>query len=309
VSALRRERSSTLETLSDDLAAAVERAAASVVAVHARPRIAASAVVWRPGVLVTADHTVRKDDGVTVTLSDGRSVAATLAGRDAATDVAVLRIDAERVPVADFAAAGALKVGHLVLQVGRTGGGGHSASFGVVGALVGPWRTWRGAEIAQLIQLDLAIHDGFSGSPLVDAEGKVVGLNTSGLARGLAVALPVAVVNPVVDTLLAKGRIARGYLGVGLQPVELPPALARKYDPPRRSALVVLNVDPEGPSERGGLQLGDVIVDVDQRPVADVRDVLSLLGPERVGSAVRLGVVRGGAPIAVSVTIAERPAR
>jgi S1-C subfamily serine protease len=155
----------------------------------------------------------------------------------------------------------------------------------------------------------LAIHDGFSGSPLVDAEGKVVGLNTSGLARGLAVALPVAVVDPVVDALLAKGRIARGYLGVGLQPVELPPALARKYDTPRRTALVVLNVDPDGPSERGGLQLGDVIVDVDQRPVADVRDVLSLLGPDRVGSAVRLGVVRGGAPIAVSVTIAERPAR
>jgi S1-C subfamily serine protease len=310
VSAIRRERSSTLETLSDDLAAAVERAAASVVAVHARPRIASSAVLWRPGVVVTADHTVRRDEAVTVTLSDGRSVAATLAGRDGATDVAVLRIAANGVPVADFAAPGSLNVGHVVLQVGRTGSGGHSASFGVVGAMVGPWRTWRGAEIARLIQLDLAIHDGFSGSPLVDAEGKVVGLNTSGLARGLALALPVAVVDPVVDALLAKGRIARGYLGVGLQPVALPPALGRKYDPPRQSALVVLSVDPDGPSERGGLQLGDVIVDVDQQPVADVRDVLSLLGPERVGSALRLGVVRGGAPIAaVSVTIAERPAR
>jgi S1-C subfamily serine protease len=309
VSAIRRERSSALEALSEDLAAAVERAAASVVAVHARPRIASSAVLWRPGVVVTAHHTVRKDEGVTVTLPDGRSVAATLAGRDAATDVAVLRIDADRLPVADFAAPESLQVGHIVLQVGRTGGGGHSASFGVVGALVGPWRTWRGAEIAQLIQLDLAIHDGFSGSPLVDAGGSVVGLNTSGLARGLPLALPVAVVNPVVDALLATGRMARGYLGVGLQPVELPPALARKYDPPRRSALVVLSVDPDGPSERGGLQLGDVIVDVDQQPVADVRDVLSVLGPERVGRAVRLGVVRGGAPIAVSVTIAERPAR
>jgi S1-C subfamily serine protease len=309
VSAIRRERSSALEALSEDLAAAVERAAASVVAVHARPRIASSAVLWRPGVVVTARHTVRKDEGVTVTLPDGRSVAATLAGRDAATDVAVLRIDADRLPVADFAAPESLQVGHIVLQVGRTGSGGHSASFGVVGALVGPWRTWRGAEIAQLIQLDLAIHDGFSGSPLVDAGGSVVGLNTSGLARGLPLALPVAVVNPVVDALLATGRMARGYLGVGLQPVELPPALARKYDPPRRSALVVLSVDPDGPSERGGLQLGDVIVDIDQQPVADVRDVLSVLGPERVGRAVRLGVVRGGAPIAVSVTIAERPAR
>lgn len=309
MSAIRRERSGTLQALSDELTAAVEHAAASVVAVHARPRIASSAVVWRPGVVVTADHTVRRDDGVTVTLADGRSVAATLAGRDAATDVAVLRIDADRVPVADFAAAGSLKVGHVVLQVGRTGGGGHSASFGVVGALVGPWRTWRGAEIAQLMQLDLAIHDGFSGSPLVDAGGNVVGLNTSGLARGLALALPVAVVNPVVDALLAKGRIARGYLGVGLQPVELPPALGRKYEPPRRSGLVVMNVDPDGPAERGGLQLGDVIVAADEQEVADVRDVLALLGPERVGSAVSLGVLRGGAPIAVNVRVAERPAR
>src|SRR2546425_3748727 len=309
MSATHRERSDTLQALSDNLAAAVDHAAAWVVAVNARPRIAASGLHWRPGVVVTADHTVRLEDDITVTLSDGRTVPATLAGRDAATDLAVLRIDGSGVPPASFAEPGSLKVGHVVLQVGRTGSAGHSASFGVVSTIVGPWRTWRGAEIDQLFQLDLAIHDGFSGSPLVDSQGNVVGLNTSGLLRGTPAALPLSVVNRVTDALLAKGRIARGYLGVGLQPVEVPPTLASKLDPPRSTGLIVLSVDASGPGGRGGLQLGDVIVAVDRQPVTDVRDVLPVLAPERVGSTGDVSLMRGGAPQTVSVSIAERPAR
>lgn len=301
--------SSTLQALSDDLVAAAEHAAAFVVAVNARPRIAASGVHWRPGVVVTAHHTVRRDEDITVTLGDGRTLPATLAGRDPATDIAVLKIAASGSPAAQFAEAGTTKVGHIVLQVGRTGDAGYSASLGVVGAIVGPWRTWRGADIEQLIQLDLAIHDGFSGSPLVDTRGNVVGLNTSGLARGAPLALPVSVVHRVVDALLSKGRIPRGYLGVGLQPVEVPSALASKLDPPRRSGLIALAVDADGPGARGGLQLGDVIVAVDQQPAADIRDLFALLGPDRVGATVSLDVLRGGAPLRLSVLVGERPAR
>ena len=299
----------TLQMLSDNLADAVDHAAAWVVAVNARPRIAASGVHWRPGVVVTTHHTVRREEDITVTLSDGRTVPATLAGRDAATDLAVLRIDGSGVPPASFAEPGSLKVGHVVLQVGRTGSAGHSASFGVVSTIVGPWRTWRGAEIDQLFQLDLAIHDGFSGSPLVDSQGNVVGLNTSGLLRGTPAALPLSVVNRVMDALLTKGRIARGYLGVGLQPVEVPSALGGKLDPPRRTGLIVLAVDADSPGGRGGLQLSDVIVAVDRQPVADVRDLLALLASERVGSTVAVEVLRGGTPHTIRVTIAERPTR
>ncbi len=309
MSASRREHSGALQALSDDLVAAVETVAASVIAVNARPRIAASGVHWRPGVVVTTDHTLRREEDITVTLSDGRTVPATLAGRDAATDLAVLKIDGSGVPAARFAEPGSLKVGHVVLQVGRTGSAGHSASFGVVSTIVGPWRTWRGAEIDRLFQLDLAIHDGFSGSPLVDTEGNVAGLNTSGLLRGTPAALPLTVVNRVIDALLAKGRIARGYLGLGLQPVDVPPALGGKLDPPRRTGLIVLAVDGDGPGGRGGLQLSDVIVAVDHQPVADVRDLLALLAPERVGSTVAVDVLRGGTPQAVRVTVAERPTR
>src|SRR2546428_1757777 len=232
MSATHRERSDTLQALSDNLAAAVHRSTACVVAGTARAHIAASGVHWRPGVVGTTHHTVRREEDITVALSDGRTVPATLAGRDAATDLAVLRIDGSGVPPASFAEPGSLKVGHVVLQVGRTGSAGHSASFGVVSTIVGPWRTWRGAEIDQLFQLDVAIHDGFSGSPLVDAQGNVVGLNTSGLLRGTAGAPPLSVVNRVMDALLAKGRIARGYLGVGLQPVEVPPTLGGQLRPP-----------------------------------------------------------------------------
>lgn len=301
--------SSTLQALSDDLVAAAEHAAAFVVAVNARPRIAASGVHWRPGVVVTAHHTVRRDEDITVTLGDGRTLPATLAGRDPATDIAVLKIAASGSPAAQFAEPGTPKVGHIVLQVGRTGDAGYSASLGVVGAIVGPWRTWRGADIEQLIQLDLAIHDGFSGSPLVDTRGNIVGLNTSGLARGAPLALPVSVVHRIVDALLSKGRIPRGYLGVGLQPVEVPSALASKLDPPRRSGLIALAVDADGPGARGGLQLGDVIVAVDQQPAADIRDLFALLGPDRVGATVSLDVLRGGAPVRLSVLVGERPAR
>jgi S1-C subfamily serine protease len=301
--------SSTLQALSDDLVAAAEHAAAFVVAVNARPRIAASGVHWRPGVVVTAHHTVRRDEDITVTLGDGRTLPATLAGRDPATDIAVLKVAASGSPAAQFAEAGTTKVGHIVLQVGRTGDAGYSASLGVVGAIVGPWRTWRGADIEQLMQLDLAIHDGFSGSPLVDTRGRVVGLNTSGLARGAPLALPVSVVHRVADALLSKGRIPRGYLGVGLQPVEVPSALASKLDPPRRSGLIALAVDADGPGARGGLQLGDVIVAVDQQPAADIRDLFALLGPDRVGATVSLDVLRGGAPVRLNVLVGERPAR
>ncbi|HXQ28583.1 MAG TPA: trypsin-like peptidase domain-containing protein [Gemmatimonadales bacterium] len=297
-------RKTGLEQLSDDLAAAVERAAQTVVAVNGRPRIAASGVLWRAGVVVTAHHTLRREEDLTVTLADNRTVPATVAGRDGATDLAVLKLDA---PGSAEFADGAVKVGHLVLQVGRTGSAGHSASLGLVGAIVGPWRTWRGGEIESLIQLDLAIHDGFSGSPLIDTSGKVVGLNTSGLGRGVALALPVPVVNRVVDGLLAKGRIARGYLGVGLQAVEVPAALAAKFAPPARSGLIALTVDADGPAGRAGLQLGDVIVTVAGQPVADVRDLFALLGPERVGATVVLTGLRGGAPLELKVTVGERP--
>lgn len=299
-------RENPLVALSDGLAGAVERAGRSVVAIHARPRIPASGVLWRPGVVVAAHHTVRRDDDITVTLDGGRTVPAQLAGRDPSTDLAVLTLEGADTPPADLGDSGALRVGHMVLAVGRPGEA-VTASLGSVSATGGAWRTWGGGSIDRMLRLDLGVYDGFSGGALADVEGRVVGLNTSGLVRGGAVAIPVSTVSRVVDQLLAKGRIARGYVGLGMQPVRVPAALARQLGLDADAGVIVLSVEPNGPGDRAGVLVGDVLVALDGTPVHDTSDVLAALGPDTVGRAVPARVIRGGVITELAITVAERP--
>ena len=297
----------SLLALSNDLADAIDRAGRFTVAVHARHRSPSSGVHWRQGVIVTADHTIRQEDDISVTFPDGRSVAAALAGRDSDTDLAVLKVEAGGVPVAQFAGAEDLKVGHLVIAVARAGDDGLRASSGVASAVGGPWRTWRGGHVEQFIALDLNLYPGFSGGPLIDSSGGVIGINTSALSRRFDLTLPVATVNRVIDQLLTRGRIARGYLGIGMQPVRLSEALRRAAGVNGDGGAIVVAVEPEGPAERGGIFVGDIIVALDGTPIEDTDDVLTQLGSDRVGKALRLRLVRGGAATEVSVTVGERP--
>lgn len=294
-----------LASLSHELANIVDRAGRTVVSVNARPRLASTGVHWRPGIVVTADHTVRAEEDVTITDRDGRSVAARLAGRDPGTDLAVLRIDDPGLPTADVGDSASLEVGHIVLALGN----GPRASWGVVSATGGPWRTWRGGEIDRFVRLDLTLYPGFSGGPLVDAEGRIVGINTSGLARQLELAIPAATVSRVTDELLEKGRVSRGFLGVGLQPVRLPEELKRMVPDGAEVALIVISVKADGPAARSGLMLGDVLVALDGAPVGAPDDVQAVIGARRAGSTVTASIVRAGAPIEVRITIGERPAR
>jgi serine protease DegQ len=295
-----------LSAVSNDLAAAVDTVGRSVVAIHARRRIPASGVVWQPGVVVAAHHTVQRDDDITVSLHDGSSVSATLAGRDPSTDLAVLRLadGAGAPPVAP--AAEPPRVGQLVLALGRPGGS-VTASLGIVSAVGGEWRTWQGGAIDRFVRLDLAVYDGFSGGPLVDAAGRVIGLNTSGLARATAVTVPASTVTRVMGQLLARGHVARGWLGIATQPVRLPPALQRSLGSESDAGLVVVNVEPDSPADRGGVLIGDILIALDGRAVRDPGDVLAALGGEQIGHAVGLRIVRGGKAETVSVTVGERP--
>jgi len=295
-----------LAALSDDLATAVERAGRSVVAIHARRRIPSSGLVWRPGVVVTASHTVTRDEDITLTLPDAGTAPATLAGRDETTDLAVLRTDAAGLLPAERAETTALRAGNLVLAVGRPGTS-LTASLGVVSAVGAEWRTWQGGRIDRFVRLDLAIYDGFSGGPLVEAGGRVLGINTSGLARGMPLTIPVSTVDRVADQILAGGRLGRGYLGLASQAVRLPEALRQALKLTGDFGLVVVNVEPGGPAERGGVLLGDILVALDGMPVADPRDVLAALTPERVGQAIKARVLRGGQPTEVSITVGPRP--
>lgn len=295
-----------LAALSDDLAAAVERAGRSVVAIHARRRIPSSGVAWRSGVIVTASHTVTRDEDITLTLPDGGTAPATLAGRDETTGIAVLRTDAMGITPAEHASAGALRVGNLVLALGRPGTA-ITASLGVVSAVGGEWRTWQGGRIDQFVRLDIAVYDGFSGGPLVEAGGHVLGINSSGLARGMPLTIPATTVDRVADQVLAGGRLGRGYLGLASQPVRLPEGLRQSLHLAGDFGLVVVNVEPGGPAEQGGVLLGDILVTLDGAPVSDPRDVLAALTPERVGQAIPVRVLRGGQPTELAITVGQRP--
>jgi S1-C subfamily serine protease len=293
-----------LVSLSNGLAAAVERASRAVVAVNARPRLPSTGIHWRPGVVVTADHTVKLDEQITITTAEGPRVTATLAGRDPGTDLAVLRAPELADPPATIGDAARLKVGHFVVALGH----GPRASWGVVSALGGRWRTWRGGEVEQLVRPDLVLYPGFSGGPLVDVEGRVVGVNTSGLSRQMALALPVSTVFRVSDELLLKGRVARGYLGVGLQTVRLPESITRQVQGSPEVGMIVVNVERDGPAASAGLLIGDVLIAIDGKAVGDTDDVQAVLD-QRVGATVTAALIRAGARKDMPVTVGERPQR
>lgn len=285
--------------LSNDLAAAVEHAGRSVVAVHARPRFSSSGVIWRPGVIVTAHHTIRQEEEITVTLPDGGNRPATLAGADAGMDLAVLRL-AEPAGEAITQFAKGTKPGHLALAVGRSPDSGVNASMGIISAVSGPWRTWRGGRLDQYIRLDLTMYPQSSGGAVVDSAGGVIGVATSGLSRLAGLAIPAASINRVLDELLSRGRVARGYLGVGLQPVELPD---------HQKGLIVLSVETGGPADSAGVLIGDILVSVNGRALADTDDVQSALETAGVGQNIEAGVLRGGTRQQIAINIGERPRR
>jgi serine protease Do len=300
----------TLEALSNDLATAVDRASRAVVAIRARRRIPSSGIVWRPGVLVAADHTVQKDDDIAVALWDGTEIRARVAGRDAATDICILRVDADAVQPASIDLT-LPRVGQLALTVGRPGAEA-TASLGVVSAVGPEWRTARGGRIDRFVRLDVAVYDGFSGSPLVTAAGQVAGLCTSGLTRGSAIAIPAATVDRVVASLLASGGVTkRGFLGIGTQLVPLPEAIRERLQPiggrVPRSGLMIVAVQPGTSADRAGILLGDLLVGLGDEPIEDPRDVFAALGADAVGRDVSATIIRAGVPMTVTLTIDEHP--
>jgi S1-C subfamily serine protease len=293
---------SILETISSEFASTAEKVGSSVVAVHARRWMPSSGIEWTKGVVVTVHHGVQRDEDIKVLLAGGRVVSAKLAGRDPGTDVAVLRIEEGSSGAPQLGDSTSLRLGHLVLALGRTRRGDLVASSGIIGE----WRNRRGGQLDQHIRLDLALYPGFSGGPLLNARGEVVGINTRGLGHGRAVTVPVATVNRVVEELLKKGHIARPYLGIAMQPVEVPENMRSKLLTETRAGLLVVHIENGGPAEKAGVLLGDVVFEVGGKPVEHMDAIQDSLATAKIGDVLQVRVIRAGEIKPVSITLGER---
>lgn len=295
--------SDLVKQLSDGLANAAAKAGESIVRVDGRRRQSGSGIAWSSdGVIVTANHILRRDDKLAVGLPDGERVNAQLVGRDPSTDLAVLHVEATLVPPT-WAEASSLRVGNLALAVGRPNTSIQS-TLGVISALAGAWQTGAGGQIDSFLQTDVLMYPGFSGGALVTAAGELAGLNSSALVRGVSLALPVATLRRVVATLLEYGHVRRGYLGVGVQVARLPANLVAQLG--QDTGVLITSVEPEGPADNADLVLGDTLVALDGQRLRHVDDLQAALSGERVGKAVPIRIVRGGQVQELSVTVEER---
>jgi S1-C subfamily serine protease len=294
--------------LSNELAEISATAGKSVVAIQGT-RHASSGIVIAKDAVVAASHAVRRDDEITVIAAPGQKLSARVSGRDLSTDLIVLRlqqpIDA---PIARWASTSGLRVGELVLALGRTRRGHIVASSGILSGLIaGPMRTWRGGELDQFIRPDLNMYAGFSGGPLVSSQGEFLGLNTAGLHRS-GITVPSATVQRIAAELLEKGGIQRPYLGLAMQTAALPESLRTGLNLTASEGLLVVHVEPGSPAEKAGILLGDVLVNLADKPVADTDGVQHILRAHKAGDALAAGLVRGGAMVTATVKLAARAA-
>jgi len=298
--------SAELIELSNGLARLNEEAAASVVAVHTGPRGSSSGVIWSDGVIVTAEHALRSDEEIQVTLPDGRVVGASLVGRDPSTDLAVLKCAEATGRKIERADAAATKPGNITLVVGRTRISGAVAALGVVSLAVAERRTWPGALLAPYLRLDVGLQPTAVGGVVVDARGKVLGIASPRFARFGAIAIPAATVDRVTETLLKKGSMPRGYLGVALQPVRLPEQLRQSLQHPEKTAVIILEVESDGPAHKAGIVIGDILVSLAGQPVSRPEHVQLHLQAENIGKAITAKIVRGGKAQDVTISIGDR---
>jgi S1-C subfamily serine protease len=293
-----------LTDFSKMLTAAVDAAGASTVTVDARKRYPASGIAFTDHLVLTADHVVTREDDIKIVLPDGRSLPASLAGRDPGSDLAVLRLAEGALTPARTS--GEVRVGQLVLALGRPNGEEMQASWGIVTSISGPARTFRGGMLDEYIRSETTPYPGFSGGPLVNTEGEVLGLNTSGLTRGSSLTIPVRVAWRIAETLAEHGSVKRGYLGVRSQPVEIAEAARQALGREQAHGLLILWLEDGGPAQTGGLLVGDILVAVSGDPVRDPDDLFAALRSDTVGQAVPVEVLRGGRPETISVTVGER---
>ena len=298
-----------LVNLSNELASAVDRVAAGVVAVFARPRIGSSGIVWRKNLILTSSQGVRAEDGIKVLFPDGRLVEAKLRGRDHGTDLALLEVDTGSAKPLDLVADATLKAGQLVLAVGRTADTGPIASFGIVSGVSGEWKSWRSGKLNPFVRLDVSVYPTSSGGAAVDASGNVIGLVSTGLSRTSVLAVTRTTIDRVAQKLSEKGYVSHGFLGITIQPVALPHDLKEKLQLDQDTGIMLLGLEPDGPGAAGGLMMGDVLLSASGEALKDPETLAEALDGTTVGDTLNIRVLRGGAVQELQVRVGERPRR
>jgi S1-C subfamily serine protease len=302
-----------LHAWSEQIASLVETLGRHVVAVHVGRHETVSGLIVRPGVVVTVAHALPRAGELNLTMPDGTTEKGQLAGADGSTDLAVLRIDEGKFKPVTLVEASEIRTGNWVLAVARGGHGDIAVDHGLIGRAGAAWQTWRGGRIDRLIRLDGGLGAGFSGGPIADARGQVIGIGTAALSRGYGIVIPTATIDRVSQLLLAKGRVPRGYLGIGTQPVALasPPLaeLAQKLHLDPAQGLLISSIAEGGPAEKAGWLIGDILLELGEHKVSDLDTLQAALGGDRVGKELRASVARGGVLVQSAVTVGERPRR
>ena len=294
-----------LNDFSNDLAAAVERGGTGTVLVDARHRYPASGIAYSADLVLTADHVITRDDNLRVATADNKSFIATIAGRDPNSDLALLRLS-EKVLTPAKVADNSAKVGQLVLALGRPSNEGVQASWGIITAIGGPARTGRGGLLEEYIQTETTSYPGFSGGPLVNTQGEVLGLNTSGLTRGMALTIPIKFSWRIAEALAKHGSVKRGYLGMRTQKVDVSESARRALKREQEHGLLVVWLEEKGPAEKGNVLVGDIIVAISGQPIGDPDDLSAALNNDIVGKTIAVEILRGGKPETIQVTAGER---
>ncbi len=295
----------SLIEFSQDLSRIVEQVGQSVVAIHGR-RFAVSGIHWQSGLIISSNESISLEERIHITLPNGQTVQANVLGNDPTTDIVVLKLPKDcELALPQKRDNTPLSVGNVVIGLGRSVENGIFASLGIVQTLGASWRSRSGGMIDQLIRVDLNLKRSGAGGPLVNAEGKVVGFNTFGPRRSV-LTIPASTIDQVVTQLQAKGRIARGYLGIGMQRIQIPQALQTQLSIPNQWGLMLVSIDPQQAAEQAGMMLGDILITLNNQPIQDSQELQAVLDPQSIGQTLTVKAIRGGELREFEVVVGER---
>lgn len=294
-----------LNAFSDQLAQAVTKAAEFTVLVNGRRRFPASGISYAKDLIISADHVIERDEDISVVTAGGVTVPGVIAGRDPGNDLALLRLENADLKPAERTNQDA-RVGEVVIALGRPSREGIEASLGIISAVGGPVRTGRGGLLDRYLRTDVIPLPGFSGGPLINTEGNVVGLNTSGFGHGVGITIPAGIVWSIAEALEKHGYVKRGYLGIRSQLVTLTPEMKKALGRDQETGLLIVNVEAESPAEAGSFMLGDILVGMDEKPISDHDELQVRMTEQAVGKSISIQVLRGGQLKTLNAAIGER---